>query len=135
MTSTNGRIFNNIDQGWCNLRTFCFRNRSIIEIVFLILYSIEQGSLLILMSETNDTTKINNIVSIFAIIVLTTFGLHKLVMDSRIKWQDRTIQELKDEKKQLTQETQNTIKKYEERLELQDAIIKGASRKRFKYLE
>lgn len=74
------------------MRLFAFNNRSIFELLFLLLYIAEQLILVWLVSRWNlQGQELLNWVSYFALIVLFTFGLHKLIMESRIKILEREI--------------------------------------------
>lgn len=86
------RILNGIELSWNKLRLFAFNNRTIFELLFLFLYTAEQLILVWLVSRWNlQGQELLNWVSYFALIVLFTFGLHKLIMESRIKILEKEI--------------------------------------------
>src|SRR3989338_11458723 len=74
-----------IDQFWKGLRSFAFSNRTIFEFIFLLIYTFEQMLLILFTSTVTKPEELSLIISLFAVIVLTTFSLHKMVMDSRIR--------------------------------------------------
>lgn len=89
------RILEGIESGWNKMRLFAFNNRSIFELLFLFLYTAEQLILVWLVSRWNlQGQELLNWVSYFALIVLFTFGLHKLIMESRIKMLEQEIASL-----------------------------------------
>ncbi|MFH1065074.1 MAG: hypothetical protein V1734_01035 [Nanoarchaeota archaeon] len=89
------KILNGIEAGWNKIRFFAFNNRSIFELLFLFLYTAEQLVLVWLVSRWNlQGQQLLNWVSYFALIVLFTFGLHKLMMESRIKMLEQEITSL-----------------------------------------
>ena len=86
------KILNGIEAGWNKIRLFAFNNRTIFELLFLFLYTVEQLILVWLVSRWNlQGQELLNWVSYFALIVLFTFGLHKLIMESRIKILEKEI--------------------------------------------
>lgn len=89
------RILRGIESCWNQARLFAFNNRSIFELLFLFLYTAEQLTLVWLVSRWNlHGQELLNWVSYFALIVLFTFGLHKLIMESRIKMLEQEIANL-----------------------------------------
>jgi hypothetical protein len=91
--SENFLFFEKVDRFWKELREFCFENRTIFEIIFILLYSIEQIMLILFTIVIKDIEELVAIVSIFAVIVLTTFALHKTMMESRIKKLEESLQD------------------------------------------
>jgi len=86
------KMLKNTESGWNQIRLFAFNNRTIFELLFLFLYTAEQLILVWLVSRWNlQGQELLNWVSYFALIVLFTFGLHKLIMESRIKILEREI--------------------------------------------
>src|SRR3989344_4179691 len=74
-----------LGQGWNSLRDFCLGYRSLVEFAFICRYAVEQLILLALSYRANTAPQIAFIVSVFAVVILTTFAVHKLVMESRIR--------------------------------------------------
>lgn len=101
-------IFSRIGECWKELRFFAFKNRTIFEIFFLLLYTLEQAFLIYIASHNKLTSEI---VSYFALIVLLTFGFHRILMESRIRilesdyhdFKSKTLNEVKDEIKKVEQ--------------------------------
>ncbi len=88
-----GIIFIYLTKNWKNLRLFAYFNRSIFEIFFLLLYTLEQAALIYITSHNKLTSEI---VSYFALIVLLTFGFHKMLMESRIRILESDYKTLRD---------------------------------------
>ena len=89
-----GNLFYKYALFWKNLRTFSFYNRTVFETFFILLYAIEQIVLISLIFTIRDNESSTLIISIFAIVVLTTFALHKMVMESRIKVLEEKLKEI-----------------------------------------
>lgn len=86
------KVLEYIESLWNQIRLFAFNNRTIFELLFLSLYTIEQLVLIWIVSSRNlQGQQLLNWVSYFALIVLFTFGLHKLIMESRIKLLEQEI--------------------------------------------
>lgn len=98
MASWHGIIFKSIDRFWFNLRRFSYHNRTAFEVAFIFLYAVEQVLLLGFTFTAPSLEELGFIISLFAIIVLTTFALHKLVMESRIKLLEHEVNDLQREK-------------------------------------
>jgi len=109
-----GVVFDYIDHFWNNLRKFTFRNRTVLEVFFIMLYTVEQTLLIWLTYDVKDPIKLSLIISIFATIVLTTFSLHKLVMESRIKVLETQLNETYEQKKALEDKTKKVMKEADE---------------------
>lgn len=101
MVSWHGLFFKEVEKFWKNLRQFAFYNRGLFEILFILLYTIEQATLIWLTYAINNVTQLALVISIFALIVITTFSVHKHLMDSRIKLLEDEINSLQQEKKEL----------------------------------
>lgn len=86
MVTWHGIIFVGMGKFWENLRRFAYYNRTVFEIMFIFLYALEQFGLVWFAFNIENLQLLGFIVSIFALIVLTTFSLHKLVMESRINF-------------------------------------------------
>lgn len=114
MVSWHGLIFKSTSRFWKNVRIFAFFNRTMFEIAFVALYSLEQAFLVWYTYRSKDIVELGFVISMFAIIVLTTFALQKLVMESRIKHLESDVQNLIMEKRALESKTRYIIEKYEE---------------------
>ena len=101
MVSWHGLLFKEVEVFWKNLRKFAFNNRSLFEISFILLYTIEQATLIWLTYIIDDVTQLALVISIFALIVITTFSIHKHLMDSRIKTLEDEVKSLQLEKREL----------------------------------
>ena len=101
MVSWHGFLIKSIDSFWKNIRHFSYYNRSFIEMVFVFLYAFEQITLVYLVFHSRTITELGFIVSIFAIIVLTTFSIHKLVMESRIRILETQVRDLQEERQMM----------------------------------
>jgi len=107
-----GKVFRSFEEFWTNLRRFCSYNRTIFEIIFIFLYAAEQGMLIIFTYNARSIQELSAIVSIFAIIVLTTFSLHKVLMESRIKDLERRINDMHEEKARLEVKATEILQRY-----------------------
>ena len=94
-------LLRHLENIWNGIRFFSFKNRSVSEFVFILLYAIEQLTLVLFVSLYKESDHLPFIASIFAIIVLTTFALHKLAMDSRIKLLEERVRLVVKEKAEL----------------------------------
>ena len=114
MTSAHGLFFAATERSWINLRVFCYRNHTIVEMFFILLYSLEQVGLVWFIYHLSDSGQLGFVVSLFVVIVLTTFGLHKLAIESRTNMLQRGLQEQLDEKMVMEAKTRQIIEKYDE---------------------
>ena len=109
----NVTIFGNLlrwfDENCYELRQFAFRDRTIFEIIFLLVYTIEQAVLISLASEIAERPQI---VSYFALIVLLTFGLHKLVMESRMKVLENKVISLSTDNELINYQAEENFERY-----------------------
>ena len=110
MVSIHGYLFKRCELFWLNLRTFAFNNKTIFEVLFIVLYAAEQILLLIFTFAYPE--QLGLIISVFAIIVLTTFALQKLTMESRINVLEGQINDILLEKLSLESKTRFIIEKY-----------------------
>ncbi|GEM_PF-5993181 len=108
------RLFNYLNKNWAELRLFAFYNRTIFELFFLIIYTFEQG-ILIYLTQLNGIDA--NTVSYFSLIVLFTFGVHKIIMESRMKLLEERMNEFKKEYTIVKQESKEIVNSYKEVIE------------------
>ena len=80
---------------------FIYQEKALFEVIFLILYSLEQLILVLLVYFSSTVSEVSFYVSIFAIIILTTFNLHKFMMESRISRLEENINLLSSEKQRV----------------------------------
>jgi hypothetical protein len=99
------------DACWQNLRLFAYRNRTIFEALFIIVYTLEQAALIFLTYYAPENITLS--VSVFALAVLTTFSVHKLVMESRIKLLEGDVAALHTEVSLVTSEMERMDKRNE----------------------
>ncbi len=114
MASWHGTLLFGFEQFWKNLRLFAFQNRTVFELLFVFLYAFEQVLLIGLSYLARDLMQLGYIVSFFAVIVLTTFAVHKILMDSRIKMLEDQIKGLQQDKFVLESSIIVIQQKYEE---------------------
>ena len=107
MTSMVGILCRDFESAWKNIRNFAFNNRTIFEILFIVLYSLLQIMLIIFVELYPQ--RISFIISIFAILVLSVFALHKLLMESRIKVLEGQVTDLQKEKQAITFRTKELL--------------------------
>ncbi len=101
MNSWHGILLKECEKFWSNVRIFAYYNRTIFEFLFLGIYTLEQIILIWLTFHARKLAELNYIISIFAVIVLTTFAIHKIVMESRIKYLENELVKLSQEKTNL----------------------------------
>jgi hypothetical protein len=71
---------------WDELANFVFAYQTIIEVIFILIYTTEQAFLIWATTKMQQTGDFRiDIISYFALLVLLTFSLHKLVIESRAK--------------------------------------------------
>ncbi len=92
MVSWHGTLFMELHHFWVNLRAFAYHNRTLFEVFFIFLYTLEQALLVFFTFLVRDAEELGLIIAIFALIVLTTFSIHKLLMESRIKHLENEVQ-------------------------------------------
>lgn len=81
--SFNGKTFYLLERFYQNLRKFYHRNYSLFEILFLLLYLLEQVLLIYFLFKLPEYT--SEVVSIFAIVVITSISVQKTILDSKNK--------------------------------------------------
>tara|TARA_Y100000310_G_scaffold345199_1_gene462601 strand:- start:3581 stop:3958 length:378 start_codon:yes stop_codon:yes gene_type:complete len=78
-----------LERYWKNFRIFSYRNRTLVEFFFIGIYGFEQ---LMLVGFTFFWPELLMlIITNYSIILLTTFALNKLVMESRIRILENNI--------------------------------------------
>ncbi len=108
-----GLIFKELDLFWNNLRTFAFENKTFFEVFFIFLYSFEQVLLIFFSYKAKDVPELGFVISVFAVFVLATFSLHKLLMESRIKCLENRVVEADSHKKMLEEKNRNLMYSYQ----------------------
>ena len=81
MVSLNGLFFKWMDRFWVNLRSFFYGHKTLQDILFLFLYSIEQLTLLFTVMKCPEHSFL--IVGIFIVIFLFTLNFERICMESR----------------------------------------------------
>tara|TARA_Y100000310_G_scaffold345846_1_gene471184 strand:+ start:67140 stop:67550 length:411 start_codon:yes stop_codon:yes gene_type:complete len=104
-------FLNRIGLIWKSIRAFTFNFRTVFEFLFILIYSFEQGMLILSVYFFGEYIEI--VVAIFAILVLTTFAVHKLIMESRIKLLEKTILGMELNMQSIVQETEKTTNDYD----------------------
>ncbi|MBU0456872.1 MAG: hypothetical protein ABH824_04730 [Nanoarchaeota archaeon] len=103
-----GFIFREIELFWTNIRRFFHNHKTLFDILFLSLYSIEQGILFIsIVIFPEQTTKI---ITGFIITFITTISLEKICMESRYKELNDEITVIKVEYNKIMNEN-NDLRK------------------------
>ena len=82
-SSINGKIFLILDRLWRNFRFFYHNNYTLFDILFLILYFLEQILLIFFLIKYPKHPSI--VASIFAIFIITTISIQKILLDSKNK--------------------------------------------------
>ena len=119
MTSWHGFLFReselfleNSSIFWKKFRIFACENKTIFELFFIFLYFLEQVLLIIFSYSAKSLVQLSFIVSIFALIVLSTFSIHKVLMESRIKYLEKELTESIREKQLLEKKTKTISEAY-----------------------
>ena len=102
-----------IESNWKELRYFAFYNGTIFEIFFLLLYTFEQVLLIYVLSLGIWSPL--NIAGYFAIAVLFTFALQKIVMQSRIRLLEDKVSRLKTDNDTLQTALEGVMQEFERR--------------------
>ncbi|MBU0628919.1 MAG: hypothetical protein KKC75_07040 [Nanoarchaeota archaeon] len=121
-----GHLFRLISKNWNELRLFSFHTRTLFEIFFVLVYTIEQG-ILIYWGATNKLNLTR--VSCFALLVLFTFALHKIIMESRMKILEHEIIELKNENDFIHIKSEQMATDYNEIIGAYEEVVKDKIKK------
>lgn len=123
------KVLRHIESLWNQTRLFAFNNRTIFELIFLSLYTAEQLVLIWIVSSRDlQGQHLLNWVSYFALIVLFTFGLHKLIMESRIKMLEQEITGLGMQYWLANRKSEELSKEYAHLKEAYDKLTKKMGR-------
>ncbi len=114
MTSLFGSLLLFFEKCWANIRLFGFRNKTVFELFFIFLYAFEQVLLMWFTYTSKNLPELGFIISLFAVIVLTTFALQKIVMESRIRMLETIVQNAQYDKKLLESKNEQMRLVYEE---------------------
>lgn len=114
MMSMLGSLLLFFEKFWTNIRLFGFRNKTVFEIFFIFLYAFEQVLLIWFTYTSKNLQEWGFIISLFAVIVLTTFALQKIVMESRIRMLETIVQNAQYDKKLLEIKNKQVISAYDE---------------------
>lgn len=109
-----GRLFLGLERFWLNIRRFAFNNRSIFELALILIYAVEQLGLVWFTSRAANAQELSFIISIFIVIFLTTFAIHKIVMESRIKFLEQELTGVNKDKSELELKFSHLTSKHEE---------------------
>ncbi len=112
MVSWHGCLCTNLARFWLNIRTFAYFHKTVFEILFIFLYAFEQIILIWLTFTAKNIGELGYIISLFAVIVLTTFALQKLVMESRIRVLETRLTWAEYEKANLETRHKNLKEEY-----------------------
>lgn len=113
-------ILSLINERCSDLRDFISKNSGIFTVIFIFLFFIEQILLIIAVSHFLEIPpKAQFIISLFALLVLTTATLEKFVLEKRYEYQKQEIinttyqnEEVLNELKQLSNDYQCLYNKY-----------------------
>jgi len=101
MTSASAATLNGINSQWSQLREFAYANKTLFEIGFIVVYAGEQATLILLTEFFPEYSTLT--ISLFALVVLTTFSFHKLLMESRIRLLEKHVQVIEDDLSRISQ--------------------------------
>ena len=114
MTTGFGKTCQQLEFFWANIRKLFYNHKTLFEITFLLLYSLEQVALFILILTMRDYAHI--FAGIFAILIITTISFEKICMESRYTqmrehmWiQETETQKLNDSYSELHKYNENLI--------------------------
>lgn len=79
---------------WENVRELCYHYGTLIEVGFILLYAVEQYLLIRYTRNAHSVEEISYIISVFVIIVLTTFTIEKVILFYRFKFLKAAMNEL-----------------------------------------
>lgn len=108
-----------------NINIFISRNNTLIELFFLILYSLEQVFLIYF--TLKQQTHLEYTISLFIVIFLFTFALQKICMEMRIKYLERLLQDTISEKDHIYKESREI---HENTISLKKDLNKSESKKK-----
>jgi|TARA_B100001971_G_C17896347_1_gene385682 predicted membrane protein len=106
-----GYFFRWLTKNWNELRLFAFHNRTVFEILFILIYTLEQAMLVYWGAKGRLGL---SRVSYFALLVLFTFALHKVLMESRMKILEDKVIEMKNENDFIKLESGQMVNDYNE---------------------
>lgn len=98
MTSIHGKIFKQIDKFLFNFKQFCFENHELVELFFIIVYALEQVLLIWGTIKWGHSDFLISFISLFVVLILTTFAIQKLAMTSRMSVLEDDVQALVEDK-------------------------------------
>ena len=105
MKSFHGFIFRQIQLFWENLRLFFRNHKTLFDILFLTLYTVQQVFLFLLILIWPEYAHISS--GIFALVVITTISFEKICMESRYNWLKEGMVGQEMEKQIMIAEYQN----------------------------
>lgn len=98
-----GEFLDFINKRTDRTRDFIKKNEGFFSVTFIILFAIEQAILIWLTTYFKEnTTKLRLIISIFALVVMTTASLQKFVLETKRRYDNETKQSLKESNKIIT---------------------------------
>ena len=100
--------FRFIVEMWDSIRDYAFYNKTLVETAFLAIYALEQLLLVYFLNKTGSMV----VVSYFSIIVISTFSIHKIFMESRMKIMENEINKLKSDNEFSKRKLEAAIDKY-----------------------
>ena len=117
-----------LERCWQNFRTLFHRNDSLFDVLFLLAYFLEQLGLLYLIMVLVLKERLDLLpytIGFFSLILVTTIGMNKLIMESRNRFiKERHIEAILDYYK-LESKYNSLEKEYKEQNKLLKEIIEG----------
>lgn len=106
---------------WEEFRDFSFKYKTLIEVLFILIYTAEQAFLIWVVALMELTQEFRlDVISYFTLVVLLTFSLHKLVIESRARIFEEKLHAMKydfelyksrrNEIRRLAEEDEETFK-------------------------
>lgn len=121
-------IFIVIGFSWKNLSNFFHDNYSFFEFFFIILFFIEQLTFVMLVNFFPNRSEL--FISIFALIVITTASLQKMMMDRKDQRSSQLVTRYKDLVKQSYEGKEKIAKEHEDALEMIRSLKEGIKKSR-----
>lgn len=103
-----------MERFWENMRIFFRFHKTLFDILFLLIYTIQQLSLFVLVLLWSEYAPIFS--GIFALVVITTLSFEKICMESRYQWLEQKLTKQEIERQRMIMEYNTLIKKVKKKI-------------------